>query len=103
MRLVDYRPIPRRAQQLVATPGERLVDDDTFGYEAGVIPIVEGEVGLGIADPVSEQRVRPIDIAGNRLRVRIDQNLGGVESEADLRLVQAVDTVAIELPGPYFG
>ncbi len=80
-----------------------MVDDDTFGYEAGVIPIVEGEVGLRITDPIPEQRVRPVDIAGNRLRVRIDQDLGWVESEADFRLVQAVDTVAIELSGPYLG
>src|SRR6476659_6739713 len=101
MHFVDHGSIPRRPQQLVAAPGERLVDDHTFGYRAGVIPIIEGEILLGITDPVPKERVRPIDIAGNRLRIRIDQDLGWVESEADFRLVQAVDTVAIELAWPY--
>jgi hypothetical protein len=54
---IDHGPIPRRSQQLVAAPGERLIDDHTFGYRAGVLPIVEREIGLGITDPVPEQRV----------------------------------------------
>ena len=74
MYFVDDRLIPRRAQQLVAAPGERLVDHDTFGYEAGVITIVEREIGFWITDPVPEQRIRPVDIAGNCLRVRILPN-----------------------------
>jgi hypothetical protein len=42
---------------LVAAPGERLIDDHTFGYRAGVLPIVEREIFLGITDPVPKQRV----------------------------------------------
>src|SRR4026209_1277507 len=103
MYFVDDRLIPRRAQQLVAAPGERLVDHDTFGYEAGVMTIVEREIGFWITDPVPEQRIRPVDIAGNCLRVRVDQDLGGVESKADFGLVQAVDTVAVQLSWPYLG
>lgn len=80
-----------------------MVDHDTFGYEAGVITIVEREIGFWITDPVPEQRIRPVDIAGNCLRVRIDQDLGGVESKADFGLVQAVDTVAVQLSWPYLG
>src|SRR4029079_3892189 len=103
MHFVDDRLIRRRAQQLVAAPGERLIDHDTFGYKAGVITIVEGEIGLWITDPVPEQRIRPVDIAGNRLRVRIDQDLGGVESEADFGLVQAMHRVPVQWSGPYLG
>src|SRR4029079_8573173 len=82
MHFVDDRLIPRRAQQLVAAPRERLTDRDTFGYKAGVITIVEGEIGLWITDPVPEQRIRPVDIAGHRLRVRVDQALAGIQSDA---------------------
>ena len=75
-----------------------------FGYEPALSPIVEGEVGLGIADPVSEHRVRT-----NRYSPAIAfaygsiSTLAGLNRIAGLRLVQAVDTIAIELPGPYFG
>jgi hypothetical protein len=77
-----------------------LIDDHAFGDRADVVAIVEGEIGLGITDPVAKKRVRPIDRAGDRLCVGIDKDLGGVESEAGFRLVQAMDTIAIELARP---
>ena len=41
-----------------------------------------------------------VDVAVDRVRVRVDQELGRVEAQPGLRLVRPVDAVAVALPGP---
>src|SRR5207244_10282984 len=82
-------------------PGECLVDDHAFGYRAGVVLIVDGEILFGVTDPVSIKRIGPIDRSRNRLRIGIEQELGRVESVPLLRLIRPMDAVAITLSGTY--
>src|SRR5215510_4428151 len=56
MQFIDHGPIPRRSQELVSAPREGLVDDHTFGYRRGVIPVVERKIGFWVADAITEQR-----------------------------------------------
>ena len=80
--LVDDGLVPRRARRLVVAPGERGIDDGRQRREGGVVAGVHGEVGERVADPVAEHRVVPDDPAPDRFRVRIDDDLMGVEPMA---------------------
>ena len=42
--------------------------------------------------------VLPIHLAGNRLRIRIDEQLVGIEAQPLLRTERAMDAIAVELP-----
>ena len=101
MQFIDHRPVPRGSQQLVSAPGEGLVDNHAFGYRAGVILVVEGEILFGVTDLVPIQRIGPSDRSCNRLRIGIEQELGRVESVPLLRLIRPMDAVAITLSGTY--
>ena len=74
-----------------------------FGHAAGAVVGIGLEVLARAADLVGEQRVAPPDRARDRLRVRVDQQLGGVEAIAVLRIVRSVDAIAVELSGAHVG
>ena len=64
MRLIDDRALPRGLRPALASPGEGRLDDAAFGHEARAVALVEGEVGIGRADRVAEERRIPV--AGRR-------------------------------------
>ena len=74
-----------------------------FGMTKAEVAPVGQEVAARRADPVAESASCHADVAVQRLGVGVDQQLVRVEAVAVLRVVGAVDAVAVELPGPHVG
>ena len=101
--LVDDRPMPRRAWRPIVAPGERRVDDRGQGGERCTVAVVTRQVGLGVADAISEHFVGPSNHTRDRLRVWIHDNLVRIETVALARFVGAVNPVTVELVRPDVG
>ena len=94
--LVDDRLVVGDPQLAVAVPLEERVDDHAVHgvrRRVGVVP------GVGVAEFVGEERRVPVDLALDGLGVGVHQQLVRVEAVAVLRLVRAVDPVAVLLAG----
>src|SRR5689334_987210 len=95
MHLENDRLFPRGARVLVVVPGEGAFDHSAFRHVAGAVATVEGEVLARAADPVAEQHVAPAELAGQRPRIGVEQELVRIEAVAGSRLVRAVYTVPV--------
>src|SRR5947209_5388240 len=98
MRFVDHGSIPRRSWKPVPFPGERVVDDDALRDTAGAVVGIGLEIFLRAANLVGEERVAPLDPASDRLGVRVDEQLRGIEAMSLLGPVRTVDAIAVVLP-----
>jgi len=98
MGLVDDRLVPGHLHGVVAAPGEGRIDDLGLGYEGRAVALVEAEVGILVADGVAEQRFGPAQLAHQLFGIGVDQQLVRVETMAGVRLVGAVDAIAVDLP-----
>ncbi len=100
---VDDRLVPGHARPapVVAFPVERLVDDDRLRDRGRVVALVDVQVGVVAAVGHVREGARGAvpDRALDRLRVGVDEQLGGVEPVPLLRRVRAVDAVAVALAG----
>src|SRR5678815_6032934 len=97
MAFVDHRAIPGNVERPVILPGERGIDDDGLWHAAGAVVGIGLEVFVLAADLVGEQCVAPLDCPRDRLRIRIDQQLGWIEAQPVMRFVWAVHAVSVEL------
>src|SRR5688500_5315136 len=97
---VDHRAVPRRLGMLVVPPCERGIDDDALRQPAGAVVGRGLEVALRPADLVREERVAPLDRPGDRLGVRVDQHLRGIEAVALVRRVRTMHAKPVELARP---
>jgi len=79
-------------------PGKGRINDDGQGGIRRTVPVVKGEIGFGVTHTVGKEFVGPPHIAANRLGIGVEHQLAGVKAVALLRLVRAVDPVAVELP-----
>ena len=86
---------------------KRVVDDDRLGDGAGVVLVVELEVGvLGVLEAVGRHVGQDVGVVGpvhhalDRLGVGVDEELVGVEALALVGRVGPVHAVAVALPGP---
>ena len=68
-------------------------------YGARVEVVAAARVGPAVA----EDGLVPLELAVDRLRVRVEQQLVRVAAQAAARVVRAVDAVAVALPGPDAG
>ncbi|MNJ13203.1 hypothetical protein D3C77_74080 [compost metagenome] len=100
---VEDGAIPRHADALVAAPGIGRVDDLAFGDVGGAVTLIEAEVAIRVANGVAKQCFGPFQAAHQLLGVRVDQQFVGVEAVAMLRLVGAMDAVAVDLSGMSVG
>ena len=96
--LVDHRLVPGPLRVAVVLPIERLVDHDRLRNRTGVVVGIALEIGV-LAGRKVGQRVAavPEDRPFDRLGVRIDQELAGVEAVTLLRRPAAVDAEAVAL------
>ena len=77
MQFVDDRAVERRLRRSVVSPIEVVIDHDALREPSGVLLVVAGQIGVLLAgERVAEHRRGPIDLPGERLGVRIDQQLG---------------------------
>ncbi|CDK01815.1 hypothetical protein MIC448_90005 [Microbacterium sp. C448] len=97
VRLVDDRGRVRRLGVHIARPVEERVDDDAHHHVLRGILVV---AGVGIAEVVAEDRLPPVDLTGNGLRVGVQQQLVRVEPLTVGWVVGAMDAVSVALPGP---
>jgi hypothetical protein len=93
--LVDDGLLPRRVRVPVVAPVEERVHDDGLRHVGGAVALVHDEVLL--AEGVAEDAVVPVDLAVDRLRVGVDEELARVEPVAGGRLVGAVHAIAVAL------
>ena len=94
--LVDDRLGPGHRRRTVVLPVERPVDHHRAGHRRRGVLVVDLEVGVGPTGHVGERARRiPVDLAVDRLRVRVDQQLGRVEPQPVAWLVRSVDPVAV--------
>ena len=98
VQLVDHRVVERGVGAAVVAPGKGAVDDDPLGHAPGVVVLVPHQV-IAASQRIAEDRSIPVDTAGQRPRVRVDEELGPVEAMPGLRLPRAIDPIAIALAG----
>ena len=94
--LVDDRVVVVVPRGAVVPPVEVRGDDDrAHGGAGGVLLIAHRDV----VEVVGVQGLRGPHVPGDRLGVRVQQQLGGVAAQAVRRVVGAVDAVAVALAG----
>jgi hypothetical protein len=99
--LVNDRVVPGRPWRPVALPVEGGVDDEALRDRRGVVFAVGLEIGVLSVPRVGMDVGRaPVDGALDRLRVRVDEELGRVEALALERRVGPMDAVGVALAGP---
>src|SRR5215212_7818673 len=102
MELVDHRIVERDVGAAVVAPGKGAVDDDPLGNAAGIVLLVSQQI-IAASQRIAEDRSIPVDTAGQRSCVGVDEELGPVEAMAGLRLPGTIDPIAIALAGPDAG
>src|ERR1044071_5652598 len=103
MRLVNDRAVQRSPRPLVVAPIKRMIDYRRFRNAPGVIPKIARQIVPGAADHIPKHLIRPIYLAGDRLRIGIDQQLRAIETHPALGIVGPINTKTVELPRPDVG
>ena len=83
-------------RRAVHPPVEEWVDDHRLGHARRRVLVV---AAVGIAEVVAEQRLVPLEVAVDGLRVRVHQELVRVAAVPPGRIVWAVHPVAVALAG----
>ena len=94
VRLVDEGLVVGDGEAAVALPVEERVDHHAVGHVRGGVVVVGAVL---VAEVVAEERLVPVDLAGGRLGVGVEQELVGVAAQALGRVPRAVDAVAVAL------
>ena len=96
--LIDDRTVQRSARGTVIAPIERGVDYDSLGNSPSVVLRIYRQVrGFFAGELISEDRHGPIDLAGQRARIRVDEELGWVEAIAVIGVLRSRHTIAVAL------
>src|SRR5260370_1769133 len=99
---IDHGLIPRRPRRAVIAPAELRFDDASQRREWRTVTFVEIRV-VACAMLIAIKRIVPAQVPADGLRVRIEYDFVRVEPMTPLRLVRAVNSVPVELPGPQVG
>ncbi len=97
VRLVHDRAMPGRSRAPILSPVEERVDDDALGHERRAVEIVAR--GFRRHEVIREDRLVPVPRPVDRLRVRIEQQLGWVAPRALFRRPRSVHPEAVALSG----
>ena len=97
VRFVDdrARPWDGAAKRRRSSPFRARIDDDTFRHRGGAVGFVKRQVRRLLPEDITVGRLAPRDVAFDRPRIGVDQELVGVESMSRFRLERPVNTVAI--------
>ncbi len=96
VRLVDDRLVVRGARRAVPVPVEERADDHRLHHPGRGSP---GVHAVGVAEVVAEDRLVPVDLAVDRLRVRVQKKLGRITPQPLGGFVRAVDPIPVSLAG----
>lgn len=95
VRLVDHRAVVVRTGTAVVTPVEVRIDHDRAHRVRRRVEVV---AVVRLAERVAVDRLAPLDLPGDRTRVRVEEQLRRVAPLPALRLVRAVHPEAVALP-----
>src|ERR1700730_13841928 len=87
VQLIDQRLMPRGTEERIVSPAEGRIDDDALRETDDAVALIPRQVGVWVPHRVTKQGITPTDRPSNRLGVRIQQELGGVETVAGRGLV----------------
>ncbi len=101
VQLIDDRVCPGDAQQLITLPIEMGVDHHRLGHRVGIVGGIDLEVvvGCAVGDIGQDVAGLPLQVAVDRLGVRVDEQLVGVEAMPLVRDVGPAHPVSVELAG----
>src|SRR5262249_406321 len=99
VRFVDDGRSPAAARGALVSPCVHGIVNDTFRHHWRTVPPVHCEIAAMCAQTITEKRVRPDHGAVEAARVRIDQQVIGVETMPFFGSVGAMHAIAIELAG----
>ena len=94
---IDHRAMQRNSGPLVIAPIKRIIDHHRFRHSPRVIAKIARQIFQLVTDDVGKHFVGPIDFAGDRFGIRIEQQLGTVEAHPLLGIVRTVDAVTVKL------
>lgn len=97
--LVGDRALPGDFRLARYAPGESRVDDSALLHQGRAVAFVIGEVLVGMVELIAEQLRSPAQLADQLLRIRIKDQLVGVEAMPGIRFIRPVDTVSVNGPG----
>ena len=97
MRLIDHRIGPGDVRRPVVAPIEAVVGDHRFEHPGRAVAPIERKIGASRMEAVAEQRVRPFELAGERFRIRVEQQLVRIEAMAGAGVVRAIGAIAVDL------
>ena len=86
----------------LAFPVEIGIDHHAFGHEGRAVPLVEGKV-VHRLQLIAEDRGIPFELAGMGAGIGVEHHLVRIEAVPRVRLVGAVDAVAIKGAGSDLG
>src|SRR5262245_23387548 len=101
VRFVDDGRTPAAPRSTVVSPCVRGILHNTFGHHWRAVSPVHREIAAMRARTITEKRVVPDYAAVEPARVRIDQELIGVETMPFFWSIGAIHAVAIVLAGHY--
>ena len=97
VRLIDDRFLEGTAGRALVAPVEVRADHHGLRHEPCAVAIVRR--ALGIVEPIGEDRLIPVDIALDRLGVRIEQELCRVAALALVGRPWPMDAIPVALAG----
>jgi hypothetical protein len=96
--LIDHRVRPGPIRPSVALPVEGLVDDDALRDGDRVVAVVDLQIrAIPVTEVGEHRRFVVANPTVNGLRVRVDQQLAGIEPEPGRRFVGPIDPVGVTL------
>ena len=96
MDLINDRIRERRLRRTIVLPVKALIDHDRLRHAGRRVLVVADQIVAG-RHVVRKDGRFPVHLAGECLRVRIDQQLVGIEAKAGLRLPWPLDAIAVSL------
>jgi hypothetical protein len=96
MSLINDRLIPRHSTRArLALPVEIRVDHDALRHKRCAVALIEAQVVAFGPDRVTETLRPPLQLTDTGPRIRVQQQLVGIEAMASLRLIGSVNTEPI--------
>src|ERR1700722_19289560 len=100
MSLINQRLVSRMRWPLLAAPVETRIGHRCQRRERRTVPVIEGQVAVGIAELITEQLVGPLERPADRLGIGIEQQLVGIEAQSALGNIGSMHAIAVQLAGP---
>src|SRR6266849_1209243 len=94
---VNYEILPRNRRLAIATPVVRRTDHHTLGHRRRAVSRISTKRSSRAARAIPEHRIVPLGRAIDRTRIRIEQQLRGIEAMPRGRIVGAADAIAVAL------